>query len=128
MTETPESHRRIAQMQIDIEELKHFMQDEWHEKRDVYRNRVLSCLDNNKAAASLYLAIDGSSSIQEIESSLNTNGEKVAHATLWRATKKMEKAGLITKCGMKYRSPIYKKQRWASVLHIDEDVKARFQK
>jgi len=126
MPETPETEARIAKMQKDIEELKEAMRDSWHERRESYENRVRNVLERCPNCITLWLEIDGTRSVKEIEENLASEGRKIPHVTLWWSNKKLLKAGLITKVGVKGGSPIYSKKPWAKELRIDDYVRSMF--
>lgn len=125
MPETPETHERVAKMQKDIEELKEEMQDAWHLNKERYQNRVKDVLQGDFTCITLYLEIDGLRSVKEIEDSLAVSGHKVPHATLWRATQRLLRGGLIKKVGVKSRSPIFTKKPWALALGLDDYVRTK---
>ena len=125
MPETPESEARIAKIQKDVEELKEFMKDSIHDKPEVYRKRVLDALSGNPACIALFLEIDGTRSLSEIEADLKAKGQEFAHATLWRAARRLCR-GLIYKIGIKGKSPIYSKKAWAKELYMDDFVREKF--
>ena len=123
MPETPETEARIVKIQKDIEQLKEFMKDSWYERREIYKRRVSDVLSGYPLCVRLWLEIDGVRSINEIEKYLNTDGQTISHVTLWRCSQRFRKAGLITKVGVKSRSPIYIKKPWVEELHIDDYVR-----
>lgn len=125
MPETPESAAKIAKIQKDIEELKEFMRDSIHDKPEVYKKRVLDSLAKYPACITLWLEIDGERSLNEIEEALNLKAQNVAHATLWRAAKRLCK-GLIYKKSSKGKSPVFSKKPWAKELDMDEFVRKTF--
>ena len=125
MSETPETHDRIAKMQMDIEELKAELQDTWHLNRERYRKLVKDVLQGNPNSITLYLEIDGVRSIKEIEDSLATSEQKISHATLWRASQRLLRGGLIRKVGVRSRSPIFAKKPWALALRMDDYVRKK---
>lgn len=112
MPETPDLHERVTKLQKDVEEIKEEMEDGWHERREIYENRISKTLEGDKNATILYLQIDDSRSISEIESALNMCGQRIPHISLWRAVKRLQKAWLIKKVGIKGKgsSPIYAKK------------------
>jgi len=130
MPETPDLHARVTKLQKDVEEIKEEMEDSWHERRDIYEKRVSKVLEGDKNATVLYLQIDGSRSISEIENSLSMSGQRIAHKTLWMATKRLLKAGLIKKVGIKGKgsSPIYARKPWAKALDIETYVRTKILK
>lgn len=125
MPETPETHERIAKMQKDIEELKEEIQNAWHLNKERYQKRVKDVLQGDFTCIALYLEIDGIRSIKEIEDGLVSSGHNVPHVTLWRASRRLLKDGLIKKVGVKSRSPIYTKKPWALALGLDDYVREK---
>lgn len=123
MSIPPEIHERLTKLQKDVEEIKEEMEDQWHERRSIYEERVRKALEDDKNAALLYLEVDGIRSIREIEIDLKNRGRGIPHATLWRASQRLLKRGLIKKIGMKRGSPIYAKKPWAKVLDMDKYVR-----
>lgn len=123
MPETPETEARIVKMQKDIEELKEFMKDSLHDRRDAYEKRVKKVLLKYPVCQTLWLEIDGTRSINEIEENLKSAGQTIPHVTLWRYSKRLRKAGLIKKVATKGRSPVYSKKLWAKELNIDDYVR-----
>lgn len=126
MPETPESEARIVKMQKDIEELKDFMRDNLHDRREAYEERVEKVLSKYPNCVTLWLEIDDIRSLMEIENDLKSAGQPISHTTLWRAAKRLLKAGLIKKVAMKGRSPVHSKKLWAKELNIDEYVGKKF--
>jgi hypothetical protein len=121
----PETNNRIVKIQKDVEELKEFMKDSIHDKPEIYEKRVLDALTGHPACAILWLEIDGTRSLIEIEETLKAKGKPVVHMTLWRAADRLSK-GLITKVGVKGKSPIYAKKTWAKELRMDDFVREKF--
>ena len=115
----PDTHERITKLQKDVEEIKEELEDQWHEKRSNYEDRVRKALEGDKNATVLYLEIDGARSIAEIEKSLTSQGNRIPTMSLWRASKRLLKNGLIKKVGVKGKSPIYAKKPWAKTLDLD---------
>ena len=126
MPETPETEAHIAKMQKDIEELKDFMKDSFHDRRETYEKRAEKVLSKYPFCLTLWLEIDGIRSINEIEEDLKSAGQIVSHVTLWRSSKRLLRAGLIKKVATKGRSPVYSKKLWAKELNIDDYVRKRF--
>jgi len=126
MPETPETHERITTMQKDIQELKEDVQDSWHLNRERYQKMLDDVLWGHPNYITLYLEIDGLRSIKEIEESLAASGHKIPHATLWFASQQLLRGGLIRKVGVKFKSPIFAKKRWALALHLDDYVRDKF--
>jgi hypothetical protein len=125
MPETPESEDRIAKIQKDVEELKDFMHDSFHDKPELYQKRVLDALAGHPACVTLWLEIDGVRSLKEIEEALKLKGLDVPQPTLWRAAKRLSR-GLITKKSIKNKSPIFSKKPWAKELDMDDFVRKTF--
>lgn len=128
MPETPELHDRITKMQKDVEELREDRQDDWHLNKAQYEKMIGSALQGDFNSITLYLQIDGNRSIKEIEENLSAEGHKISHVTLWRASQKLIKSGLIRKVGAKGNSPIFGKKRWAVSLHMDDYVRTKILK
>lgn len=130
MPETPDLHERVTKLQKDVEEIKEEMEDSWHERRGIYEKRVSKALEGDKNATVLYLQIDGSRPISEIENSLNISGQRIPHKTLWMAIQRLKKAGLINKVAIRGKgsSPIYTKKPWAKALDIDTYVRTKILK
>lgn len=123
MPETPETHEHVVKMQKDIEELRYEMEDTWHLNKEKYQKMVEDALQKDSNCVILYLEIDGFRSMKEIEDSIASSGKVISQPTLWRASKRLERDGLIRKIGTKSRSPIFTKKRWALALHLDDYVK-----
>jgi sugar-specific transcriptional regulator TrmB len=123
----PDTHERIEKLQKDVEEIKEELEDQWHERKAIYEERVAKVLkgDKKRYAAILYLEIDGIRSIKEIERDLINRQNRIPTMSLWRASKKLLKNGLIKKIGVKGKSPIYAKKPWARVLDIDSYVRSK---
>jgi hypothetical protein len=119
----PDTHERITKLQKDVEQIKEELEDQWHEKRLTYEERVRKALMSDKNATTLYLEIDGSRSISDIEKDLLSHQRKIPHMSLWRASLRLLRAGLIRKAGVKGKSPIYSKKPWAIALDIDSYVR-----
>jgi len=126
MPESPESGRHIAQMQKDIEELKEYVRDDWHDQREKFEKRVRRIMEKSSDCVKLWLELDGIRSVNEIEEDLSSKGEEIAHTTMWRCCKKLVDAGLIKKVGTKGKSPVYSKKMWAKELNIDDFVRQNF--
>jgi chromosome condensin MukBEF ATPase and DNA-binding subunit MukB len=125
MTIHPDTHERVTKLQKDVEEIKEELEDQWHEKRETYEDRVRKALNNSNHATSLYLEIDGLRSLIEIEKDLVAQQKRIPTMSLWRAAKKLLKAGLIKKTGVKGKSPIYAKKPWAKALDIEDYVRTK---
>lgn len=121
----PDTHERITKLQKDVEEIKEELEDQWHERSSNYEDRVRKALEGDKNATVLYLEIDGIRSIKEIERSLATQGNRIPTMSLWRASKRLLKSGLIKKVGVKGKSPIYAKKPWAKALDLDNYVRTK---
>ena len=125
MSTHPDTHERITKLQKDIEDIKEELEDQWHEKRSTYEERVRKALEGDKNATTLYLEIDGVRSIKEIEKNLASQQRRIPTMSLWRASQKLLKKGLIKKMGVKGKSPIYKKKPWAKALDLDSYVRTK---
>lgn len=125
MTIHPDTHERVTKLQKDVEEIKEELEDQWHEKRATYEERVKKALSKNNHASSLYLEIDGLRSLTEIETGLKAQQRRIPTMSLWRASKNLLKCGLIKKTGVKGKSPIYSKKPWAKALDIDDYVRTK---
>ncbi|MCW3986463.1 MAG: hypothetical protein NWE91_08690 [Candidatus Bathyarchaeota archaeon] len=121
----PDTHERITKLQKDVEEIKEELEDQWHERRSNYESRIRKALEGDKNATILYLEIDGVRSIKEIEKSLASQGNRIPTMSLWRASKRLLKNGLIKKVGVKGKSPIYAKKPWAKALDLDSYVRTK---
>jgi len=121
----PDTHERITKLQKDVEEIKEELEDQWHERRSNYEDRIRKALEGDKNATILYLEIDGMHSIKEIEKSLASQGNRIPTMSLWRASKRLLKNGLIKKVGVKGKSPIYAKKPWAKALDLDSYVRTK---
>ena len=119
----PDTHERITKLQKDVEEIKEELEDQWHEKRSSYEDRVRKALEDDRNAAVLYLEIDGVRSMREIETSLASRGNRIPTMSLWRASQRLLKKGIIKKVGLKGKSPIYAKKPWAKALDLDNYVR-----
>lgn len=125
MSTHPDTHERITRLQKDVEQIKEELEDQWHERRSTYEERVRKTLVNDKNATILFLEIDGERSMMTIERDLETRQTKILHVTLWRASSRLKKAGLIRKVDTESGSPIYAKKPWAVALDIDDYVKTK---
>jgi DNA-binding HxlR family transcriptional regulator len=121
----PDTHERITKLQKDVEEIKEELEDQWHERRAIYEERVRKALEGNKNATILYLEIDGVRSIGEIEKDLASQNRRIPTMTLWRASQKLLKNGLIKRVGVRGKSPIYAKKPWAKALELDSYVRTK---
>jgi len=121
----PDTHERITKLQKDVEEIKEELEDQWHEKRSSYEDRVRKALEDDRNAAVLYLEIDGVRSMREIETSLASRGNRIPTMSLWRASQRLLKKGIIKKVGLKGKSPIYAKKPWAKALDLDNYVRTK---
>jgi len=119
----PEVHERLIKLQKEVEEIKEELEDQWHERRTIYEERVRKALEGDKNATILYLEIDGIRSMKEIEKDLVNQQRRIPTMTLWRASQRLLKKGLIRKVGVKRGSPIYDKKRWAKALDMDSYVR-----
>jgi len=119
----PDTHERITKLQKDVEDIKEELEDQWHERRSTYEERVNRILAGDRNATVLYLEIDGVRSITEIEKNLASQGNRIPTMSLWRASIKLVKNGLIKKVGVKGKSPIYSKKPWAKALDLDDYVR-----
>lgn len=126
MSESPELEARVAKIQKDVEQLKELWKDDFHERRDRYEKRVREVLEKCPNCVTLWLEIDSIRSMQEIEDTLKWEGQRVPKPSLWRASQRLLKAGLIRKIAMKKRSPVYAKKIWATELDIDDFVRETF--
>lgn len=124
MSTHPDTHERITKLQKDVEDIKEELEDQWHEKRSTYEERVRKALEGDKNATTLYLEIDGVRSIKEIEKDLASQQRRIPTVSLWRASQKLKK-GLIKKTGVKGKSPIYAKKPWAKALDLDGYVRTK---
>jgi len=125
MSTHPDTHERITKLQKDVEEIKEELEDQWHERRSNYEDRIRKALEGDKNATILYLEIDGVRSIKEIEKSLASQGNRIPTMSLWRASKRLLKNGLIKKVGVKGKSPIYTRKSWAKALDLDSYVRTK---
>lgn len=121
----PDTHERIVKLQKDVEEIKEELEDQWHERKTSYEDRVRKALEGDKNATVLYLEIDGARSIEEIEKDLVSQQNKIPTTSLWRASKRLLKNGLVKKIGVRGKSPIYAKKPWAKALDLDSYVRTR---
>ena len=79
----------------------------------------------DKNATALFFEIDGKRSMIEIEKDLQGKGINIIHMTLWRASLRLVKGGIIRKKGVKGSSPIYEKKPWAIALDMDDYVQTK---
>jgi len=86
MSTHPDTHERITKLQKDVEDIKEELEDQWHEKRPTYEERVRKALEGDKNATVLYLEIDGVRSIKEIEKDLASQQRRIPTMSLWRAS------------------------------------------
>ena len=82
-------------------------------------------LEGDKNATALFLEIDGVRSIREIERDLASQQKRIPTMSLWRASQRLLKKGLIKKVGVKGQSPIYAKKPWAKALDLDSYVRTK---
>jgi len=125
LPETPELEARVAKMQKDLEQVKDFIKDTIHDDPQKYKKRVFDCLNGHPACIALWLEIDGKRSLMEIENELKTKGKPINHVTLWRASERLSPA-LVSKVGVKGKSPVYSKKPWADELRMDDFVREKF--
>jgi len=125
MSVHPDTHERITKLQKDVEEIKEELEDQWHERRSTYEERVRKALEGYRNATVLYLEIDGVRSIREIEKDLINQKSRIPNASLWRGSKRLRKNGLIKKVGVKGKSPVYARKPWAKVLDLDNYVRTK---
>jgi hypothetical protein len=125
MSTHPDTHERITKLQKDVEDIKEELEDQWHERRSTYEERVRKTLEGDKNATVLFLEIDGVSSIREIEKDLASRQKRIPTMSLWRASKRLLKNGLIKKVGVKGGSSIYAKKPWAMALDLDSYVRTK---
>jgi hypothetical protein len=123
MPESPELESRVVKLQKDVEEIKDELQDSWHERKDVYLSRIRNALGKNPNASQLFLQIDGTRSMNEIEDALMASGRSIPHVTLWRSSKILVSNGLVKQVGVKGTSPVFAKKPWALSLSVDEYVR-----
>jgi hypothetical protein len=121
----PDTHERITKLQKDVEDIKEELEDQWHERRVTYEERVRKTLEGDRNAAVLYLEVDGLRSLREIEVDLGKTENHIPQPTLWRASKRLQKNGLIKKVGVKGKSPIFAKKPWAKALDVDDYVRSK---
>jgi len=126
MPESPELEARVAKIQKDVEQLRELWKDDFHERRDRYEERVRKVLEKCPNCVTLWLEIDSIHSLQEIENALKQQGRRIPHPSLWRASQRLVKAGLIRKISTKRKSPVYTKKIWATELDIDDFVRKTF--
>jgi hypothetical protein len=119
----PDTHKRITELQKDVSMIKQELEDQWHERRNVYEERVKKTLTGDKNATILFLEIDGLRSINEIEKELATTNRRIPHKSLWRACSRLKRDGLIVKTDIKGKSLVYSKRPWAMALDIDSYVR-----
>jgi predicted Zn-dependent protease len=125
MSTHPDTHERITKLQKDVEDIKEELEDQWHERRAIYEERVRKALEGDENATVLYLEIDGVRSIREIERDLANQQRRIPTMSLWRASQRLLKKGLIKKVGVKSKSPVYAKKPWAKALDLDNYVKTK---
>ena len=126
MPETPESHASIKKIQKDIEELKENQQNNWHLNKEKYISLIKKVLEGNESRILLFLEIDGFRSLSEIIKDSFLSQYQLSQPTLWRASQKLVKGGLIKKVNMKSRSPVYQWKPWIEVLNLDDYVRKNF--
>jgi|WetSurMetagenome_2_1015567.scaffolds.fasta_scaffold34024_2 hypothetical protein len=125
MSVHPDTHKRITELQKDVSMIKEELEDQWHERRQVYEDRVKKVLIGDKNATTLYLEIDGLRSINEIEKQLEISQRRIPHKSLWRACLRLKESGLIVKTDVKDKSLVYSKRPWANALNIDNYVRTK---
>lgn len=124
----PDTHERVVKLQKDVEEIKEELEDQWHERRASYEQRVRKALEGYDNCAILFLEIDGMLAISEIERNLSQSGRRMPHKTLWAARNRLVSKGLVKKIGVKGKSPIYAKKPWAKALDMDNYVRTKILK
>lgn len=127
MSISPETHEKIAKLQKDVEEIRENQEDDWHERRQGYEQRVRRVLEGDKNCTILYLEIDGVRSIKDIERDLEHQRRRIPQKTLWRAADRLLRAGLIRKTGIHGKSPVFSKKPWATTLDMDTYVRTKIQ-
>jgi len=120
-----ETHEKIAKLQKDVEEIKEEIEDDWHDRRSQYEERVRKALQGDRNGTTLYLEIDGVRSLVEIERDLARGRQKIPQPSLWRAALRLVRRGLIKKTGTKGKSPVYSKKPWAIALDMDTYVRTK---
>lgn len=126
MPESPELEARVTKIQKDVEQLKEFVKNSFHDRRNNYEKRVKDALMNHPNCITLWFEIDDTRSLKEIEKDLKSEGRRIPQPTLWRASLRLFRAGLIDKVGVKRRSPVYAKKQWVKELNIDDYVRETF--
>lgn len=116
---------KITKLQKDVEQIKEELEDQWHDRRQNYEDRIKKALLKDKNATILFLEIDGKRSMIEIEKYLQNKGMKILHMTLWRASTRLVKAGIIRKIGVQGISPIFAKKPWAIALDMTDYVQTK---
>jgi len=123
MSTHPDTHERITKLQKDVEEIREELEDQWHERRPAYEARIRKGLEGDRNGTILYLEIDGERALVEIERDLSDRGNRIPTASLWRASKRLKKNGLIKKVAIRNKSPVYAKKPWAKSLDMDSYVR-----
>ena len=86
--------------------------------KDRYIKFVDTVIGHSKEKALVFLAVNGTTKLKEIEEKIHLKLPNVS-----RAKKALEKEGLIY---LPPESGLYTKPRWAYVLHIDEHIRQKF--
>jgi predicted Zn-dependent protease len=121
----PDTHERIAKLQKDVEEIREELEDDWHDRRSQYEQRVKKVLQRDENCTALYLEIDGIRSIAEIQRDLARRKQAIPQPSLWRAARRLVRGGLVRKTGTKGKSPVYSKKPWAITLDIEDYVRTK---
>jgi hypothetical protein len=120
-----ETHERITKLQKDVEEIKEELEDDWHDRRSQYEERVRRVLQGDQHCTTLYLEINGVRSLIEIERDLARGKRGIPHPSLWRAALRLVRGGLVRETGTKGKSPVYSKKPWAITLDMETYVRTK---
>ncbi len=115
------THKEIVTIKRDISDIKATQELNIRVNREKYLKLLEDVLGNSTERAKVFLAVDGIRSLVEISQVTNLPGDRVR-----RGIGVLKNHGLIQKVGMKSRSAVYAKHRWAVVLRADDWVRERF--
>jgi hypothetical protein len=121
----PDTHEKIAKLQKDVEEIREELEDDWHDRRSQYEARVRKVLLGDQNCTTLYLEIDGVRSINEIANDLKRQKRRIPQPSLWRASLRLKRGGLVKKTGTKGKSPVYSRKPWAITLDMETYVRTK---
>ena len=118
MAESPELHKEIVTIKVDIKDIKATQELEVLLNKERYIKYVEKVIGKSRERARVFLAVNGARTLKEIS---EITGIKLQNVS--RSKKILEAHHLI------YRLPdsgIYAKPRWVRILNIDEYIRQKF--